>query len=273
MCYYAKLKLNQLERCKILELLVLSFWIGYSGIIFSCRLIQRRDLEIIFLSGIVLLASTAFSASSTFDARRCLKPEINPSVFRYKVDVDGDDSPDFESVFGPKGLVTITGKLPWSVIVIYGAASVITRVAETTGLARVAFGTEFWSQLPDFGKQALLTITSSLMAEFMNAAALCHAILPFVTHLSIGTEHGALYYCLPVAVGASLNTIMPVSLPLVMLHEAVPVTRKQLILTGAFVKTFVIASILLSMNTTGEYVLNIPRPLNTTQGLYQFAGH
>ncbi|XP_037565274.2 uncharacterized protein LOC119445017 [Dermacentor silvarum] len=105
------------------------------------------------------------------------------------------------------------------------------------------------------------------MAEFMTAAALCNAILPIVINLSTDAEHDALYFGLPVAVGASVNTILPVSLPLVMLHDMAPVTRKQLILTGAFVKTVVVASILLSMNTTGEYVLHSTKQLNSTDSI------
>ncbi|XP_037512965.2 sodium-dependent high-affinity dicarboxylate transporter 2-like [Rhipicephalus sanguineus] len=192
---------------------------------------------------------------------------MSPSEFRTNVDVDGDDTPDFRGSGSDRGLSSLTSRLPWGVIVIYGAASVITRVAQTTGVAKVAFDTRFWSQQSDLVKQVLLTIASSLMAEFMNATTLCDAILPMVVSLSTDTEHDALYFGLPVAVGASVNTIMPVSLPLVMLHDVAPVTRKQLILTGAFVKTVVVASILVSMNTTGEYVLNSSRQFNNTESL------
>lgn len=180
------------------------------------------------------------------------------------MDVDGDETPDFDA---SQCLASVASRLPWGVIVVYGAASVITRVAETTGLAKVAFDNHFWSQQSDLVKQVLLTVASSLMAEFMTAAALCNAILPIVINLSTDTEHDALYFGLPVAVGASVNTILPVSLPLVMLHDIAPVTRKQLILTGAFVKTVVVASILLSMNTTGEYVLHSTKQLNSTDSI------
>ncbi|XP_077507495.1 putative transporter B0285.6 [Amblyomma americanum] len=192
----------------------------------------------------------------------------SPGQFRDNVDVDGDDTPDFRPA--EPGFASRANRLPWGTIVIYGATSVLTRVAENTGLAQVAFDNQFWSQQSDLVKQVLLTIASSLMAEFMTAAALCNAILPIVINLSTGTEHDALYFGLPVAVGASVNTILPVSLPLVMLHDMAPVTRKQLILTGAFVKTVVVASILLSMNTTGEYVLYSARQFNNTETLDTF---
>ncbi|KAK8782774.1 hypothetical protein V5799_015886 [Amblyomma americanum] len=41
-CCYAKLRLNRLEKYKIFELIILLFWIGYSGITLGCRFIQRQ---------------------------------------------------------------------------------------------------------------------------------------------------------------------------------------------------------------------------------------
>ncbi|XP_072142916.1 uncharacterized protein [Dermacentor andersoni] len=251
----------------IFERLILLFWIGYSGSTIWCRFIHRQDLTTCILGGIVLLASTALSSRP---GGRAPASSTSPSRFRSNVDVDGDDTPDFRPHGFDRGLASFASRLPWGVIVIYGAASVITRVAQTTGVAKVAFDTKFWSEQSDLVKQVLLTIASSLMAEFMNAATLCDAILPMVVSLSTDTEHDALYFGLPVAVGASVNTIMPVSLPLVMLHDMAPVTRKQLILTGAFVKTVVVAIILLSMNTTGEYVLHSNKQFNNTESLQTF---
>ncbi|XP_070390509.1 uncharacterized protein [Dermacentor albipictus] len=224
---YAKLKLGRLERCEIFERLILLFWIGYSGSTIWCRFIHRQDLTTCILGGIVLLASTALSSRP---GGRAPASSTSPSQFRSNVDVDGDDTPDFRPHGFDRGLASFASRLPWGVIVIYGAASVITRVAQTTGVAKVAFDTKFWSQQSDLVKQVLLTIASSLMAEFMNAATLCDAILPMVVSLqsfsqSTDTEHDALYFGLPVAVGASVNTIMPVSLPLVMLHDIAPVTH------------------------------------------------
>ncbi|KAH6934283.1 hypothetical protein HPB50_022863 [Hyalomma asiaticum] len=224
--------------------------------------LHAQDLITCFLGAIVLLASAALSSLRRTGMSGA--PKLSAEQFRGKVDVDGDETPDFRPD-PSQCLASLTSRLPWGVIVTYGAASVITRVAETTGLAKVAFDNQFWSQQSDLVKQVLLTIASSLMAEFMTAAALCNAILPIVINLSTDTDHDALYFGLPVAVGASVNTILPLSLPLVMLHDMAPVTRKQLILTGAFVKTVVVASILLSMNTTGEYVLHSTKQFNSTQ--------
>ncbi|KAL1483644.1 hypothetical protein MTO96_033052 [Rhipicephalus appendiculatus] len=260
-CCYARLRLNRLEKCRFFELLNILFWIGYSGTILGCRFMQRQDLITCFLGVIVLFASALSMLPRTGMNRA---PQTSAAQFRVKVDVDGDETPDFRPD-PSQCFASLTSRLPWGVIVAYGAASVITRIAETTGLAKVAFNNQFWSRQSDLAKQVLLTVASSLMAEFMTAAALCNAILPIVINLSTDTEHDALYFGLPVAVGASVNTILPVSLPLVMLHDMAPVTRKQLILTGAFVKTVVVASILLSMNTTGEYVLHSTKQFNATE--------
>ncbi|XP_075540981.1 uncharacterized protein LOC142575473 isoform X3 [Dermacentor variabilis] len=219
---YAKLKLGRLERCEIFERLILLFWIGYSGSTIWCRFMHRQDLTTCILGAIVLLASTALSSR---EGGRAPPSSTSPSRFRSNVDVDGDDTPDFRPPGSDRGLASFASRLPWGVIVIYGAASVITRVAQTTGVAKVAFDTKFWSEQSDLVKQVLLTIASSLMAEFMNAATLCDAILPMVV---------------------------------------------SLILTGAFVKTVVVAIILLSMNTTGEYVLHSNKQFNNTESLQRF---
>ncbi|XP_077508337.1 uncharacterized protein LOC144119644 [Amblyomma americanum] len=178
---YAKLKLSQLKRYEHFERLILLSWAGYSGIILWCRYIHRQDLPTCFLGGIVLLASTALTGLS--GARPASK--TTPKQFLANVDVDGDEAPDFGRDRAASGIAALTTRLPWSVIVIYGAASVITRVAQTTGMAKVAFSPQFWSQQSDLAKQVLLTVVSSVMAEFMNAAALCDAILPMVANLCV----------------------------------------------------------------------------------------
>ncbi|CAN7985276.1 unnamed protein product, partial [Ixodes hexagonus] len=246
-CCYAKLKLRTLKApCKQLELLVLLPCLGYSGILLLGRSISTQDLDTCFLGILVLLASTVSSSAPKLDKQQ----PSSPSSFDEEVSID----------FKPPDFYPIVTRLPWGVIVSYGAATLLSRVAEDQQLAVLAFRNKFWNSQSDLVKQVLLTICASLMAEFMSGTTLSNVILPIVIEIASGTQHSALYYGLPVAVGASVNTIFPVSLPLVMLHDMVPISPVQLILTGIFVKTVVVASILLSTNTTGSLFFSWVKP-------------
>ncbi|KAH7964342.1 hypothetical protein HPB51_027418 [Rhipicephalus microplus] len=76
-----------------------------------------------------------------------------------------------------------------------------------------------------------------------------------------------IYYAIPVVVAASSNLIMPITLPLVILHEVAEVPLRHLVLAGLVMKTALLSTLIISMNTTAQYIFYISpavRALNST---------
>ncbi|XP_065282055.1 uncharacterized protein [Dermacentor albipictus] len=62
-----------------------------------------------------------------------------------------------------------------------------------------------------------------------------------------------LYYLVPVSVALSSNMLSPVSLPLALLHGARNISLQQLAFVGLAGKSILLAMVLVSVNTTGNY--------------------
>ncbi|KAL1478202.1 hypothetical protein MTO96_016390 [Rhipicephalus appendiculatus] len=84
---------------------------------------------------------------------------------------------------------------------------------------------------------------------------------------AVSTRMHPIYYAIPVAVAASSNLIMPITLPLVILHEMAEVPLRHLVFAGLLMKTALLFTLIISMNTTAEYIFYISpavKALNST---------
>ncbi|XP_075741555.1 uncharacterized protein LOC119185140 [Rhipicephalus microplus] len=84
---------------------------------------------------------------------------------------------------------------------------------------------------------------------------------------AVSTRMHPIYYAIPVVVAASSNLIMPITLPLVILHEVAEVPLRHLVLAGLVMKTALLSTLIISMNTTAQYIFYISpavRALNST---------
>ncbi|KAH7977134.1 hypothetical protein HPB51_027007 [Rhipicephalus microplus] len=84
---------------------------------------------------------------------------------------------------------------------------------------------------------------------------------------AVSTRMHPIYYAIPVVVAASSNLIMPITLPLVILHEVADVPLRHLVLAGLVMKTALLSTLIISMNTTAQYIFYISpavRALNST---------
>ncbi|KAH6933610.1 hypothetical protein HPB50_016798 [Hyalomma asiaticum] len=96
--------------------------------------------------------------------------------------------------------------------------------------------------------QIILAVVAALLSETMNSATLSRMLLPLTIHAALSTRVHPIYYAIPVAVAASSNMIMPITLPLVVLHE---------LFAGLVMKTALLSTLIISMNTTGQYIFHI----------------
>ncbi|XP_075744067.1 uncharacterized protein LOC142802878 [Rhipicephalus microplus] len=137
-----------------------------------------------------------------------------------------------------------------------------------------------WMQQSPLTVQIILTVVAALLSEAMNNESLSRMLLPLTIHAAVSTRMHPIYYAIPVVVAASSNLIMPITLPLVILHEVADVPLRHLVginmitvqsrsfvLAGLAMKTALLFTLIISMNTTAQYIFYISpavRALNST---------
>lgn len=152
------------------------------------------------------------------------------------------------------GATDCWGQFPWHVLLLFGAVQVISNVVEENNTIAVSFPPSFWRHQSPLTVQILLAVVSTLLAETMNNTVLSRILMPLTINVAASTRVNPMYYAIPVAVGASSNLIMPITLPLVVLHEAAEVPLRHLLFAGIIMKATLLFTLILSMNTTGRYI-------------------
>ncbi|KAK8768890.1 hypothetical protein V5799_014647 [Amblyomma americanum] len=71
---------------------------------------------------------------------------------------------------------------------------------------------------------------------------------------AVVTETPVSFYVVPVSLAASINVILPVSLPLIVMREYAHANSAQMVAYGVFIKCVAVTAIFLSMNTIGLVV-------------------
>ncbi|XP_065282004.1 uncharacterized protein [Dermacentor albipictus] len=113
-------------------------------------------------------------------------------------------------------------KMPWGIIVVLGGVQVATRVVEEYDLLPQLFKLfkpTFWTARSHIEVQAILATISSMLAETTNNRTLSLLMMPIVQDIAESKNMYPMYYAIPVVVGASSNVIMPISIPMVVMHD------------------------------------------------------
>ncbi|XP_064461065.1 uncharacterized protein LOC135371026 [Ornithodoros turicata] len=148
-------------------------------------------------------------------------------------------------------------KMPWGVLFVIGAVQIISVVVEKYSLLEEMFQSispNFWQDYSPVSVQVILASISAALAETMDRNTLSRIVIPIVTEIAARMEVYPLYYAIPVVVAASTNVIMPISTPLVILHEIGHVPMWQMLLHGILLKALLVGAVLLSMNTTAQMI-------------------
>ncbi|XP_075539291.1 uncharacterized protein LOC142573979 [Dermacentor variabilis] len=143
---------------------------------------------------------------------------------------------------------------PWDVVFIAGGAQAISRFTSECdllgGLVR-GVSDNFWQQRSPLMNQALLCLAICLVAEVSTADAIAEALLPLAHVVASRTDKEAQFFALPFALCASTNLVIPMSLPIVLVHGFKELDLTQLLMVGVAIKVVLVAGVLLSMSTTG----------------------
>ncbi|XP_054921631.1 Na(+)/citrate cotransporter-like [Dermacentor andersoni] len=146
-------------------------------------------------------------------------------------------------------------KMPWGIIIVLGAVQVATRVVEEYDLLPQLFKLfkpTFWTARSHIEVQAILATISSMLAETTNNRTLSLLMMPIVQDIAESKNMYPMYYAIPVVVGASSNVIMPISIPMVVMHDIGRVPFVRLLVLGIVLKMVLVGMVLLTVNAVGR---------------------
>ncbi|KAL1440417.1 hypothetical protein MTO96_009458 [Rhipicephalus appendiculatus] len=182
---------------------------------------------------------------------------------------------------------TLCARMPWNVIIMLGCVMVLTRVVEefnnrsgielstiiplwarrNTGSSRqcwIQVDDHFWTRRSTKANQFILTSMAALLSEVIVGDALGKVLTPIVVRVAVVTNTPAALYVVPVNMAASLNVMLPVSLPLLIMRQYLNFHCARMVAYGVFLKCTAVLVTVASMNTLGTIFFG-SEPLSTNQ--------
>lgn len=148
-------------------------------------------------------------------------------------------------------------QIPWGMVLVFGAVQATTTLVEAYSLLPEffkLFTPDFWEGRSPVEVQAILATISSVLAEATNNRTLSMLMMPIVQDIAETKNMFPVYYAIPVVVGASSNVIMPVSVPMVIMHEFGRVPMCRLLILGLVLKMVLVVMVLITVNAIGKSI-------------------
>ncbi|KAH7956076.1 hypothetical protein HPB52_005993 [Rhipicephalus sanguineus] len=121
----------------------------------------------------------------------------------------------------------LCSRIPWNIILMLGSITALTKTVEEYRLVELCLSKlddQFWTQ------------RSTKSSQFI---------------LAVVTETPVSFYVIPVSLAASINVMLPVSLPLLIMREYQQTKSSHMVACGVFLKCAAVIVIFISMNTIG----------------------
>ncbi|KAH7957151.1 hypothetical protein HPB52_015669 [Rhipicephalus sanguineus] len=134
---------------------------------------------------------------------------------------------------------TICARMPWNVIIMLGCVMALTRVVE------------FWTRRSTKANQFILSSMAALLSEMIVGDTLGNVLTPVVVRVAVVTNAPAAFYVVPVNLAASINVMLPVSVPLLIMREYLNFQCAKMVAYGVFLKCTAVLLTVASMNTLG----------------------
>ncbi|KAH8040064.1 hypothetical protein HPB51_009320 [Rhipicephalus microplus] len=160
----------------------------------------------------------------------------------------------FGSLFAKRAMAVREAwrRMPWGVVIVLGSVHVATRVVEEYDLLpqlfKMLFRPAFWRARSHIEVQAILATITSVLAEATDNRTLSMLMMPIAETKNMYP----MYYAIPVVVGASSNVIMPVSVPMAVMHDVGRVPFVRLLVLGMVLKMVLVGMVLLTANAIGR---------------------
>ncbi|XP_037514738.1 uncharacterized transporter B0285.6-like [Rhipicephalus sanguineus] len=169
---------------------------------------------------------------------------------------------------------TICARMPWNVIIMLGCVMALTRVVEKYRLVQTLLeqvDDQFWTRRSTKANQFILSSMAALLSEMIVGDTLGNVLTPVVVRVVSTSEcyqHGfdlgnsyrdsavvtnapAAFYVVPVNLAASINVMLPVSVPLLIMREYLNFQCAKMVAYGVFLKCTAVLLTVASMNTLG----------------------
>lgn len=149
---------------------------------------------------------------------------------------------------------TVCARMPWNVIIMLGCVMALTRVVEQYHLVQTLLNQlddQFWLRRSTKANQFILSSMAGLLSEVIVGETLGKVLTPVVVRVAVVTNAPVAFYVVPVSLAASVNVMLPVSLPLLIMREYLNVRCAKMVVYGVFLKCTAVIVTVATMNTLG----------------------
>ncbi|XP_077534666.1 uncharacterized protein LOC144146602 [Haemaphysalis longicornis] len=152
---------------------------------------------------------------------------------------------------------TLAARMPWSLLLMLGSVRVLTAIVEKYRLVEkllAKMDDDFWTSRSSKSSQFILISLAAVLSEVVVSDAVAQLMAPTVVRVALMTETPRSFFVVPVCLAASINVVLPVSLPLLVMREYLDVRCAQSVAYGVFLKCATVVAVFISMNTVGLLV-------------------
>ncbi|KAH6932472.1 hypothetical protein HPB50_006263 [Hyalomma asiaticum] len=110
---------------------------------------------------------------------------------------------------------------------------------------------QFWLRRSTKANQFILSSMAGLLSEVIVGETLGKVLTPVVVRVAVVTNAPVAFYVVPVSLAASINVMLPVSLPLLIMREYLNVRCAKMVVYGVFLKCTAVIVTVATMNTLG----------------------
>ncbi|XP_075539776.1 uncharacterized protein LOC142574618 [Dermacentor variabilis] len=160
----------------------------------------------------------------------------------------------------------LCSRMPWNVILTLGSVMALAKAVEEyrlveAGLAKL--DDHFWTQRSTKASQFILVSVAAVLSELVVGDSLARSMAATVVRVAVATETPVSFYVVPVSLAASINVMLPVSLPLLIMRQYLQTKCAQMVAYGVFLKCAAVVVIFISMNTVGLILFQGDPPART----------
>ncbi|XP_077548372.1 uncharacterized protein LOC144161609 [Haemaphysalis longicornis] len=152
---------------------------------------------------------------------------------------------------------TMAARLPWNVIIMLGSVRALTAIVEEYRLVEkllAKIDDHFWTNRSSKSSQFILLSLAAVLSEVVVSDSVAQLMEPTVVRVAVVTETPKSFFVVPVCLVASVNVVLPVSLPLLVMREYLDIRCTQSVAYGVFLKCATVIVVFISMNTIGLVV-------------------
>ncbi|XP_050046946.2 Na(+)/citrate cotransporter-like [Dermacentor andersoni] len=152
----------------------------------------------------------------------------------------------------------LASSMPWGVLIVYGCVHSMLIASRVSGFSALASNVILrMNDLDPVTNQLILTCVAALLTEVVSSTTTASMLVPLAITLAKESNAHPLYLAIPVTVASSTSLLTPVaSTAITVVVSYAEISIADLLIPGLMIKAFVVTSVLLSVNTIGEYVFN-----------------